>query len=776
MEYTKEQLKAAYALNLCTVSISQIIDYDDINIMEQEYEAILNNLNLEEMPKDEALLKILKQILDTITYFRIEDGDKKFLEKEYQHKMKNAIWAAVPNVGMIVAGGDPLTMAVSLASQVGIGYMNYRKEKAENDLEQEKKLWELEKTAIEQFNGLRRELFDTAWRLSSVYHFPDQLRLTERQIKQYNDILMDADLLRKYARLDAIQDSFKAYPPFWYFFGNVANEIARSDFKLSDETRRIYEEKAKNCFMKFRESNGYGLLREDEVAASCALELVDLLDVNQDQELIETLLKEAIVKSGRANDVMQLAALTYLKLNDRQEAGVLLNQLVNEQYNTVLNAQLLSSIFVYDYIERKDANVVAKYEILNEQVGGNYLYPLPSEEVKDVELLEKQFVQMQKDVLLKNYIAVGAYFMKKYMVKFGKMIPVTDKYKTYDDSYFLPDPVSIKERKFQMEKVLSSSDKDRYLEELREQELDVQLIDFLNDMFEATCFLDFMNESVQEKLSKYIEIAISQNSDTVNEIMNDLSNEQFNVFDAEKLLDLDFHKFTEKFFKHFFEEIEKYIETRSEMQDFAIAEDNLIEFCNQEKLPSPSEILRKYEAVGNAVEQVQERRFSRNLLLGEEVTKKIEVDHGDTILDIIKSRMNDIPLSNQVDFFCKGDPKIERYFRDNTKLKKDNKLMANAVAILDDKNSKGDYDLIFTNEGIVSVKRGTVKSTKLYSEIGYAPGKTNAIIIDGKFDNPEVNLNELYHMIREIVPYAEEVEEEMKGKFRGFNVINPFKK
>ena len=43
-KYTKEQLKAAYALNLCTVSVSQIIEYNDVNIMEQEYETILNNL------------------------------------------------------------------------------------------------------------------------------------------------------------------------------------------------------------------------------------------------------------------------------------------------------------------------------------------------------------------------------------------------------------------------------------------------------------------------------------------------------------------------------------------------------------------------------------------------------------------------------------------------------------------------------------------------------------------------------------------------------------
>ena len=40
----QEKLKAAYALNMCTVSVSQIVDYNDEYILEQEYEAILNNL------------------------------------------------------------------------------------------------------------------------------------------------------------------------------------------------------------------------------------------------------------------------------------------------------------------------------------------------------------------------------------------------------------------------------------------------------------------------------------------------------------------------------------------------------------------------------------------------------------------------------------------------------------------------------------------------------------------------------------------------------------
>ena len=31
-----EKKQAAYALNMCTVSVSQIIDYEDLNILEQE--------------------------------------------------------------------------------------------------------------------------------------------------------------------------------------------------------------------------------------------------------------------------------------------------------------------------------------------------------------------------------------------------------------------------------------------------------------------------------------------------------------------------------------------------------------------------------------------------------------------------------------------------------------------------------------------------------------------------------------------------------------------
>lgn len=300
----EEMRKAAYALNLCTVSVSQIIDYNDVNFMEREYEAILNNLNLEEMPKDDALLHILKQLLDVVSFFRIQEGEKKLLEKEYQQKMKNAIWNAVPKIGLIPVGGNPVTTVISLASQVGIGYMNYRKEKAKIGLEQERKEWELQRSAMEQFHGLRRELFDTAWRLADKYNFNDSYRLTERQITQFNRVLMDADDLRRYERLAYIKDNFVAYPPFHYYLGSAANSVYQNEEMYDETLRNEYKQLAIDAFQKFLEKTENNLLREDQLEASCALEYVDLIDDKEEKKKMPEAGSKGIRKRIRCSGIV----------------------------------------------------------------------------------------------------------------------------------------------------------------------------------------------------------------------------------------------------------------------------------------------------------------------------------------------------------------------------------------------------------------------------------------------------------------------------------------
>lgn len=391
--YTKEDIsyamddkvKAAYALNLCTVSISQIIDYDDINILEQEYNSILNNLNLEQFPKDEPLLDVLKGILDTINFYRISEGDRKLVDLEYQQRMKSAIWSSIPSVGAIFATSNPIALGLTLATQVGIGYMNYRRNRAEYQLSREKAEWQLESGLMRQLNGLRQTLFETSWRLAEEYNFPDEYRLTDQQIDEYNKILMDTNSLKRFNKLNFIKDKFSAYPPFWYQIGSTANSIYRDEsLGLDPDTREIFRKHAIDYFEKYAELNRFNLLRHDILTSSWALEYVDLLDLTCDDGKCKArdLVTVAERYSGNSNDVLELCAYAYLKLSDYENAARVFNILVNNGYNVSVNAKVLSAIYIQKTRQAEtQESAMRDYKMLKLIVDSKYMIPMPESNV-----------------------------------------------------------------------------------------------------------------------------------------------------------------------------------------------------------------------------------------------------------------------------------------------------------------------------------------------------------------------------------------------------------
>lgn len=346
---TNDKLKAAYALNLWTVSISQIIAYNDIYVLEQEYDTIMNNLNLERMPKDDALLDIITEILDEVTCLRMDEGDRKILEMKYQDQLKNAVWSAIPNVGAIFATSDPAALAVTFATQIGIGYMNYRRNKSEYEIGYEESKWQIQKHRMQHLHGLQKKLFETSWRLAEIYDFKDEYRLSAKQISQYNDALMESNLIKKYNKLDSMRHIFNAYPAFWYQIGSTANSIYRSTIYKDDaEIREIYKIYAIECFEKYKELNGFNLLRSDILTSAWALEYLELQDfngINKPNEARE-LIQLAEKYSGNALDVLELCAFSYLRIQDEENAIRLFHFLVNEDYNKALNTQILSGLYI----------------------------------------------------------------------------------------------------------------------------------------------------------------------------------------------------------------------------------------------------------------------------------------------------------------------------------------------------------------------------------------------------------------------------------------------
>lgn len=584
-------IQAAYALNLCTVSVSQIIDYDDINILEQEYETILNNLNLQNMPDDDALLHILKQLLDTVSFFRIQEGDKAMIEREYKHKIKNAIWDAVPNMGVVLASGNWIAMAVSLACQIGTGYMNYRKAKSTYKLDREKQYWKLQRTAMEQFHGLRRELFDTAWRLAKKYSFADCYRLTERQITQYDSILMDPDVVRKYQRLEAVQENFLAYPPFWYYIGNAANQISR-DTELSSSTaiKEKYGELAVSHFNRYWQTNRFGLLREDHIASSCALEYADILaerkvpinDINQ-------YLNKAVTYSGNSCDILQLCAIGFLKTGTLDRAQKILKYLVNEGYNTSVNAQLLSGVLINRFQSGKldhDEIVAVKAEydvLLSRRDQSVYLIPWPENGITQ----EETFMNSQRELILKKFQYIVDILGEEITVTLNQAFPVPNIKKEYN-KFFYTDH-GTENRIEEIKSVFSIEEKKReYLYGLRSVRFALDFIDVYNELLTRLQEWEFLDT---DKLVSLVKERISEKKDVIENLQFKMQQETFNTEDFITLQSLTGKAFSDPFWTEIMKQICLFTGSLKDMRTISDAESMIYRFCDHNNIPQPEMLM-----------------------------------------------------------------------------------------------------------------------------------------------------------------------------------------
>jgi len=732
----KEKLMAAYALNLCTVSVSQIVDYSDLVILEQEYEAILNNLNLEIFPKDEALLDILKQILDTVTFFRIQEGDKKFIDREYQQKMKNAIWSAVPNIGLIVAGGNPITMAISLASQVGIGYMNYRKEKANNQLEYDKQKWQLQRSAIEQFNALRRELFTTAWRLADKYNFPDEYRLTEKQITQYNDILMDNNPFRKYERLCAVKENFEAYPPFWYYFGNAANAIAQEYFEEDKTVYNKYKYLALESFNQYWKVNNLPLLRKDDIAASCALEHIDLLvqeGIEVNKEKINELLGIAIKNAGNSWDIIQLCTMNYLRLGNFEEAKKYLRILVTEDYNAPFNAQILSQRYVREAIEKNDEMFnYPEYTTLCRFVNSGYLYPWPKD-FDNIKKLEDDFYKYQKAILKWKYASVVIKLIEKYTVLLNRQTqcPADDYEKEYTDSYFLDTVEKIKIRNYDLKRNPAQVNRDEYV---------YIYIDVLEKFVSAVKNVPLF-EPVEED-----EINLNPEDKSIFKFFypdlctNDIKEPINDSFDQR----IQFYTLVKKFVKSMVEEIKKI--DNVDNTEINKKESELVELCTNENIQLPEIPISKNEEKSK---EETTSYFSIRDIYGEDANKikKEKERRGEQL-----KRIRNVTLAegNKLNFLIQGDEDFKKYVRTNLPnelegLRKQNEILA----ILDD-TTFSNCDLVFDKDMVHVIKKKKYECGCNYSEIKFIDNSREEkvfIIDDFRYSNKKLDFEKFKELI-----------------------------
>ena len=423
----QQKKRAAMALNLCTTSISNIIACGNVEAMEREYNSILNNINLQAIVKDETLLETMRKILDTITFFRIQDKERKRLEARHQQRMNNLLWDSLSSAGgLFVVSGNPWAIAAAAAIQAGSMFVGYQKKKHAANMKLDDELWNLERSAIEQLHALRASLFETAWRLSDSYNFNDEWRLTVRQIEWFNEIRSEINHIIRYKKLEQYKDDFEAYPYYWYELG-VAAQGAAEEERLSykNSCNQTLQKKAETYFAKFIElDSSLNLLRQDVIGADARLRHVSLLAqdkgwaqaVKQDEEFLQNVKRLAVDDPELLLKAALVYASAYRECSDSkfaEQAIVFFEMLVMRGNNLPMTSIFLSELYLLTgqknkYQELKsfanqqdDSKFILvpdtgseseKYSILNKEYSAGFqkqCLSLAEMFIKDFEIIQK---------------------------------------------------------------------------------------------------------------------------------------------------------------------------------------------------------------------------------------------------------------------------------------------------------------------------------------------------------------------------------------------------
>jgi len=305
------KLQVLQSLNLIAVSLTHIMTYNDKVVLDQEYNTIINNLNLSNIP-DADIITLLQELMDLLTNSKIQDHERDYLltrfDKNVQNELKNRMRSRIFDTDLVL---NPYMGILKSVLYTGSFYFNYRSQMDTYAKEKEEGKWAIEAKTMQGLNSFYKKLLKYSWELMRRYKLPDEWRLNEKQLRDYTDILKEPDLERRYRKLERIESSFRKFPPYWYYRGQAAQEIGNN-------------EEAIDCFNEFQKIN-QRILRKDPYAASVAM-CKTMLKVEQDDPAILRSDLDLILANSEDSDWGNIlfAALQYGRIGDSDTAGKLI--------------------------------------------------------------------------------------------------------------------------------------------------------------------------------------------------------------------------------------------------------------------------------------------------------------------------------------------------------------------------------------------------------------------------------------------------------------------
>ena len=430
------------------------------------------------------------------------------------------------------------------------------------------------------------------------------------------------------------------------------------------------------------------------------------------------------------------------------KAAGLLRRLVNEGYNAVVNAQLLSKYYVAAYIDG-DASSAAGYQYLEKRMDDRYLYPFPDQKLlgngnhEALVDIQNTFLANQKEILTQKFSIVIEKFKNKYEILFNKCIPVPEG-KKYSDNYFDGSTNSYAARKENSNELRNSKSLRAYTEELQDCNYPYNYLTVLNDMLNGAYRLNCVLGHESELLKLLCDAVIGQRQDLL-EFRRLIEEEDVELETYNKMLEVSFDTYAGAFFEKLVKYSIDYISLKKDIVDMNEGETNLREFCIEQGFDTPEVLFDTSDDLVDVPDL--QKQYLGFELIDDGVTTASTDDRYDEISRILVSYRAKLTNENAKLFFLmRNQQEFEKYFTQNINGIDRHKLQRKTVAILDDKGDS-DNDLLFTTDGLVQIVKGKYKEPVPYDDIQVL-AENSGLMLHQSYENKDLDMNELIEAIK----------------------------
>ncbi|MDD5757559.1 MAG: hypothetical protein PHI06_00590 [Desulfobulbaceae bacterium] len=327
------RLQVLQSLNQIAVSLTHIISYNDKVVLDQEYNTIINNLNLSKIP-DAEIIALLQELMDLLANSKIQDHDRDYLARSFDKNVENELKRKAESrifdpVGIVT---NPYSSVLAAVLNAGSFYFNYRFKIEDYKIEREAKAWEIDAKTLLGLNNFYKKLLKSSWELMRRYKIPDEWRLNENQLSDYTAILKETNPELRYRKLERIEKSFQKFPPYWYYRGQEAQDIGN-------------KQEALRCFNQFQQIH-QGIFRKDPYAASTAMHKSMLMEGQATQDQLRSELKIIVDNSDDADwGNILFAALQYARIDDTDKASqLIMRNLDNGHLAFIENPEMIRTV------------------------------------------------------------------------------------------------------------------------------------------------------------------------------------------------------------------------------------------------------------------------------------------------------------------------------------------------------------------------------------------------------------------------------------------------